>query len=382
VADLPSRRDLFQTGRRSIVTTSGVRINPRVIDIEGSDINIILGAMALMGEEVVASLAANMANLFVETAVGDCLDRVAFDRYQITRLPAAPATVTLTLTRPAFTFGAFTYAAGSRVQTAAGLQFATDVDVVFGATDLVKTVNATALVAGADGNAPTGSLTQFVDAPADTTLTVSNINIGVFGEPGFIPGGAAGGVEAETDPDFRSRILGFFPTVRRATQGAIQFGALQVPGVAVARASEVNNFFGAEVIPAGIVQLIIADRNGGFSATMLTAVRNKQLEFRALGIPVYVTGGNVVFQPVTWHVTYLAGINQQAAQEDLRAVTVAVAQFLNPGETLLRAALIAAARTIPGIVVGNDALVTPIADTETASITDLIRIQAIDITFT
>lgn len=381
MADLPSRTDLFQVGRRSLITTPGLRVNPKSVDVEGSDINVLLGAMSLMGEEIVSSVAVCMRGLFVETAEGDRLDRVAFDRYQLTRLPAAPATVTLTLTRPNASFGSFTYGAGSRVQTPSGTVFATDLDTVFGAADLTKTVTATALVAGPDGNVPAESITQFVDQPADASLTSTNEDIGTPGFADFIPGGAAGGVDAETDPEFRARILDFFPTVRRGTIGAIEFGARLVPGVAVARAIEIENLIGGQPIPACLVQLIVADRNGGFSQAMLQAVRDILIQFRAAGIPVQVTGGVVANQLVQWRIAFVSGFNQQKVQDEVRAVTSAVAQFLRPGEILYKSALIAAARTVPGAVIDANSLVAPLGDTVPADLTQLLRIPSENVSF-
>lgn len=382
MADLPSRTDLFQVGRRSLITTPGLRVNPKSVDVEGSDINVLLGAMSLMGEEVVASVAVCMRGLFVETAEGDRLDRVAFDRYQLTRLPAAPATVTLTFRRPNAGFGAFTYTAGSRIQTPSGTVFATDLDTVFGAADLEKTAPATALVAGPEGNVPAETITQFVDQPADASLTSTNEDTG--GAPGaasFIPGGAAGGVDAETDPEFRARILDFFPTVRRGTIGAIEFGARLVPGVAVARAIEIENVIGGQPIPACLVQLIVSDRNGGFSQAMLQQVRDILIQFRAAGIPVQVTGGVVANQLVQWRIAFVSGFNQQKVQDEVRAVTSAAAQFLRPGETLYKSALIAAARTVPGAVIDAASLVLPLGDTIPVDLTQLLRIPTENVSF-
>lgn len=367
MSDLPNRVDLFRVGRRSIVTTSGLRINPKVIDTEGSDVNILLGAASLMGEEAIAALATCMRGLFVETAESDALDRVAFDRYQLSRLPAGPATVDLTLSHTAGPTG--TVPSGTRVSTVGGTQFSTNADVVFTATDASRTVSATALVAGPDGNVQAAALSRFVDQPFDATMTVTN------------PAGAAGGVDAESDVEFRSRILGFFPTVRRGTLGAIEFGARQVAGVAVARAIEILNTTAGGAVPACSVELIVADRQGGFSEPMLQAVRDILIGFRVGGIPVNVSGGIVQNVSVTWDIDFDAGVDQVRVREELRAVTVAVAQFLRPGEILYRSSLIAGARAVPGAIVAVGSLVVPVGDTVPTTNRHLIRINSTAITF-
>lgn len=367
--DLPTRRDFFAVGRRSIVTTPGLRINPKVIDIRGSDLNIVLGAMSVMSETAVARFASNFRAAWVETASRECLDRVAFDRYQITRKPANPASVSLRISRASVVNGAGTYPQGSRVQTSGGIIFALNTDAVFGALTTSITVDATALVSGPTSNVAANTLTSFLDAPYDSNLVVTNLT------------GAAGGTVSESDSEFKARILDFFPTVRRGVKGAIEYGARQIPGVAVSRAIEVTNP-DENLLPAGMVQLVIADRNGGASSVMIQAVKDRLLEFRALGIPVLVTGGEVIYEPVSWAgLQYASGLNTLEKQAQVRAVTVACTQFLAPGSKLLRSTLISAARTVPGVIINDDSLVTPAGDIIPATNVQMIRVRSTDVVF-
>jgi uncharacterized phage protein gp47/JayE len=365
---LPLRNDFFRIGRRSIVNTPGQRINPGVVDLPGSDANLIVGAMAVIAEAIMVAQASCARDTFSETAVGPGLDRVVFDRFSLSRFPATPATVTLVLSRPTAAYGAFTYPAGGRVQTAGGIQFATNTDAVFGALTLSVTVFATALVAGPSSNTSVSTLTAFVDNPLDTSLLVTNSE------------GAAGGTVAETDTQFRGRVRNFFPTIRRGTLGAIEFGALQVPGVAVATAIEAENPSG---LPAGLVQLVVGDRDGNASLQMLTDVRNILVTYRAAGIPVQVTGGLPVFQPVVWrNIAFVTGVDQALVIEQLRAVTSAVSTFLAPGDPLFRSRLITAAQTVPGAIINDQALASPAGDVYPATIEEVIRVRPIDVSFT
>jgi uncharacterized phage protein gp47/JayE len=366
---LLDRRDLFAIGRRSIVTTRNLRINPKVIDIEGSDVNIALGAMSMMGEETSSAFATCMRGLFVETAEHDALDRVVFDRYQETRLPAEPASVDLTLAFPA-AGPSGVYQAGNRVQTPDGTQFATDVDAVFTGAEQSVVISATALIAGPDSNVPKGTISQFVEQPFNTTMTVTN------------PDDAHGGVVQETDPDFRARMLGFFGTVRRGVLAAIEFGARKVAGVAVAKAYEtLNTNANGTAFPACMVQVVISDKNGGASSKMIRAVIDMLLTFRAAGIPVQVIAGVVRNESVAWKIAYLTGVNQPQAQAEVRAITVAVGQFLRPGDTAYRAALLAGARTVPGVVISADSLQLPLGDIVPVDNTQIIRFQPQDVAF-
>lgn len=365
---LPSRADLFAAFRRSLVISPTPRINPSVVDIAGSDLNLVAGGVSLMGEEIVAAVAACMLGLWVDTATGAALDRVAFDRTGLTRFPATPARIDLTLARPAAGAGG-TVSAGTRVQTTDGTQFSTDIDVVFAPADTTKTVTGTALVAGPDGNVGASLVTVFADAVFDATLTVTN------------PNGAAGGADAELDPAFRGRIRRFWPTIRRGTLGAIEFGALQVPGVAVARAIEIANVDTG--FPAAFVQLVIADEDGASTGALETAVANALLEFRAGGIPVQVIGGELVSPSpvIQWQLAFESGVDQVLAAAQVRAMSVAVASNLPPGVPLFRAALFAAARAVSGVIVSDTSLVQPIGDIVPAEPHLLIRIRPQDVYF-
>lgn len=364
---LPSRADLFTVFRQSLLAAPLSRLNPAVVDVAGSDLNLIAGAASLMGEEVSAQVAQCLLDCFSDTAEKDALDRLAGDRYGLVRLAATPSTVTLQFARPTAGAGAGVIQAGTRVQTPSGTQFATDVDLAFGSGDLTKTVTATALIVGPDSNTAPAQITGIVDAVFDATIAVSN------------PGWAAGGSDPESDAMFRGRIRAFFATLRRGVIGAIEFGARQVPGVAVATAYEVENSLTGD--PAGAVELIIADANGNASDTMVRQVKDVLLAYRACGIPVFVSGGTVVYQPVTWSFAIDTGYAQQAVRDEVAAVTVAVTQFLKPGQTLLRATLIAAAHTVPGVVLTDGSLAYPLADTVPASTNVLIRVRSTDITF-
>lgn len=365
--DLPTRLDLFAAGRRYIRLAPSTRIAQSIVDVVGSDVNLVVGAGSVMGEAITLSLASCFSGLFVETATDDNIDRLAFDRYGLTRFPATPATVLLTFSRVSFAGGAGTISAGTRVQTAGGLQFGVDTDTAVGATALSVTANATALVAGSDSNAPAGQLVQIVDSLFDGTFTVTNA------------AQAAGGAERESLSAFKGRIRGYFATLRRGTLGAIVFAALDTPGVAVASAFESTN--PSTGFPAAIIQLIVGDANGNSSPDVLQAVRDRLLEFRAAGIPVALSGGVVTFQPVRWLLSYATGIDSVATQADVQAVTVAVSQFLSPGETLHRSTLIAAARTVPGVIVSDYSLITPAGDIIPTDTFQVIRVRSTDVTF-
>lgn len=366
--DLPDRSDLFAAARRYAKAQPNTRINPAVIDVPGSNMNLIFGGASLMGEMISASWAKCIRGLFVSTAIGSQLDQVIYDRFGITRKPAAAATDDLVLSRPTFGAGGGTIPAGSRVTTPSGSIFALATDVVFGGTDLLRHGSGVAAIVGASQNVPAGSINAFVDQPFDSTITVNN-----NASP------AAGGTDQETDAQFRGRALSFFLTLRRGILGAIQYGATTVDGVSVATAFDIVN--PGTALPAGAVQLIVADDNGNASSLMIQAVINQMLEFRAGGIPVFVSGGAVNFQQVIYRLAFQAGVDTVAASEAVRATASAFSQFLRPGQSLLESDLAAAARAVPGVIFRADSLVVPVGDIDTTSNSQILRVRPQDISF-
>lgn len=349
--DLPGRRDLFAVGRRAIVDAEAPRINPKVVDVDGSDLNLVVNSGALMGEELSRSFGRCMAGLFVGTAKGAPLDRVIMDRTGglLPRKDASPATADVRIARPTSANGAGIVPATSRVTTPGGVTFTLDVDVAFGASDLFQDTTVTCTQTGPAGNVPAtaSGITRFLDQPYDSTMTVSQLE------------NAAGGAEREDDVRYAARYFGFFVSIRRGVLPSIRLAALEVPGVAVAAAAEILNGNG---FPAGAVQLYVADQDGNWSSSMLQAVRDNLLTYRAGGIPVFVGGGQVAYEAVSWKVAYESGVDTVTARNQLRAVTVAVAQFLDPDATLYRSSLIAGGRAVPGVVLGEASLLEPVGD--------------------
>lgn len=367
MADLPNRLDLFDVARRSVRLAPNTRLDPNEVDVAGSDINLVCGIGSVIGENLSAAFARCVRGQFFATARGSQLDRLAGDRLQMTRLPESAATIDLVLARPTFGAGGGTVSAGLRVQTASGTAFSIDVDVAFGPTDLSKPATATAVATGPTGNVPAGAINQFLDAPFDSTIIPSNASA------------AAGGAEVESDASFKGRIQGFFKSIRRGVLAAISFGATEVPGVAVATAYEITN--PGNGLPAGAVELIVGDANGNATLDMIQAVNDKMIEFRSAGIPVFVSSGNVVYEPVVWKLDFLTGVNTVAATADVRAVTSAITQFLPSGAGLYRGTLIAAAKTVPGVIISVDSLVAPAGDVFPVDNQHYIRVRPVDISF-
>ena len=362
---------MFAAARRALSTSNAPRVNPKVLDVEGSNLNLMANMAAMVGEELSRAFMMCVRGLFAATARGDQLDRYIMDRTggQLPRLGASPATVAINIFRATAGAGAGVVPAGTRITSPTGIIFALDADVTFSASDLFQLTTATCTQTGPIGRVPSALLNRFVDQPYDATMLPLSVE------------GAAGGVDEEDDVKYTARYFGFFPTIRRGILPALQQAALSVAGVEIATAIEIlNDTLG---YPAAANQLIVGDSDGGSSPTMLTQVRDKLLKYRTAGIPVFVVGGTAVYPSVTWSgLEYLTGIDTVAAQNAVRAVTVAVSQFLAPGEKLRRAALIAGAQAVPGVIVPEGALTVPTGDIVPATPSTLIRIRATNVTIT
>ena len=49
----PTASELFAVGRRAVVTTPNTKVNPAVVDVPGSNINLVVGTSAVLGQEIV-----------------------------------------------------------------------------------------------------------------------------------------------------------------------------------------------------------------------------------------------------------------------------------------------------------------------------------------
>lgn len=366
MADLPTRADLFQAARRSILASNAPRVNPKVVDVDGANLNLIANSAAVVGEELSRAFQGCVQGLFGETARRAKLDRYIMDRTggQLPRKGAKGATVAVTVSRPTSVNGAGSVPVGSRISSTEGVIFSLDAAVDFTNTALTMPGNATCTFTGPGGRVPAG-VARFVDAPFDATLTIAN-------------DASAGGVDEEDDVRYLGRYLGFFPTIRRGVEAAIRQAALEVTGVEIATVVEVVNL---NATPAGAGQLVVGDSDGNASPAMLQSVRDSLLAFRALGIPISVLGGTVAYQPVAWqNLSYLSGYDSLSVQASLKAVTSALTQFLNPNQLLYRADLIAAAKSVPGLVLASNSLLTPAGDIVPASTSTILRTRQSDVT--
>jgi uncharacterized phage protein gp47/JayE len=329
---LPTFRQLYDAGRAEVQAR-----DPRLTDwTEGSALDAVVGAGAVIADETLRGLVELFAAQFVDTATGANLDALAADRYGLGRKAATAAVGEVRFTRggsaalvviPAGTLVSAPTAAGARVRFRTTLE----VELAEGSAAVSAPVRCEAL--GVEGNAEAGAI-DLVDAPlaADPGLTVTN------------PARCAGGASAETDPQLRDRLRRFFTTVRRGTVAALEAGALNVPGVAFATVDE--QFIDHE--DGGYVGVYVGDPDGAGNAALAALVAAELERWRAAGVRVAVLPAERQELALAMELTISRGADQSALRGDVRAAVRAHLDGLGVGEPLrLSRVLAAALRTSP-----------------------------------
>lgn len=320
--DLPSRLDLYETGRRYLLARAR-NIDPSIVDVAGSDANLFVGSQSFMAHAVVRHLADRFAAHLIGSAQGEDLDRKLWDSYRLPRKGAAPAVTTVRFFRTNSTAGQGSIAAGRKIRSLTGVEYVTTTTASFAATQLEAYADVRATKAGKAYQVGRNQLRQIVDAASlfDPSLQVTN------DEP------AAGGEEREEDPDYRQRGKEFWPSARRGTLSAIAFGAKSIPGVASAEAVEVLDG-GAR--PARVVQLYIADSSGVASRALGAQVDAQLEDYRAAGIAVITATSLPQIVPVRLHLAFAAGVETAPLVELIRANVVGFVNSTPTNGTLYR----------------------------------------------
>jgi uncharacterized phage protein gp47/JayE len=366
--DLPTRATYFQIGETEVITRSagkppGQAMTVEAVRTDGSDANLIMASASGMADEVTRQLALRVGALFLDGAKGTDLDRLVADRWSpsIVRKEASPAVGEVVFFRVSGPLPAITIPATTRLRTATGIEFVTTATVTFAAGAVGPvTAPVRALLAGPAGNVAAATVNALVTQGIDPGLVVSN------------PEPMTGGDARETDARLRERARAFWLAARRGTLSAIEFGALTVAGVRQASAIELTDASG---LPDGRVQLFIADALGQANAALVAAVLAALVEYRAAGVVVQVIGATPIYQRVRFRLRFEAGVDTTRAFDLVRAATIARVNGLRPRATLPVSMLFEAARSVPGVIVLDDAILEPIGDVVPSG-SEVIRTRA------
>ncbi len=365
--DLITRADLYAIGR-NYVRSRAKKIDPSVIDVEGSDANLVVGGTSFMAAACVNQLGYASARMFLDGCEGDDLDRWAFDRYQLLRKGASPARTTVALSRVTTTAGAGIIPAGTRIGTLTGIEYITTAIAPFGINTTVSSVKVRAVQAGKATQVGAHALAKF-SVPQlifDSTISVDN------------PAPSAGGEDKEDDDLFKGRIRSFWRNARRGTLGAIEQGALSVPGVVSARAIEAVTTGG---LPARVVNLFFGDSSGVASDALGEDVRVELEEWRAGGITVLLWKSIPLSVDIALRLQFIANVDTATLTENIRNAIVVYVNSLPVNGTLSRGQLYSVLQRYEsdGLIVNEGMILTPTGDL-VPSVGQTIRITPENVT--
>jgi len=336
------------------VVQRSTKIDPAMVDVEGSDANIIVGVASVMADACIKQLGFRTAAHLLDGSEGDDLDRFAYDRYTLTRKGASAALTTVSVTRATTAAGAGSVPVGTRTVTDTGVEYVTITTANFGAGDKTSRADVRAVQAGKATQVGLGAIKRFADPGAlfDKTLQCTNDE-----EP------AAGGEDAENDDVFKARVRDFWRTARRGVLGAIEFGATTVPGIVSARAIEVVTPI-AGGLPARVVQLYVADSSGLASRALAQRVQTALDDFRAAGIAVIIFTSLPLLVTITLKLTFRANVDTASLTDQVRAAIVAFVNSLPVNGRLNRLDLGAVLRRFSedGLLTPEGTIVAPTGD--------------------
>lgn len=345
--DLPTRTDLLAIAR-TYIRTRAAKIDPNQVDTIGSDVNLFVGAMSVVANELVNQLAGQVLTLLIDGAEGEDLDRLAWDRYRETRKAASPSITSVVFSRLTNAAGAGAVLLGTRIQNDTGVEFMTTQVANLGATDLTAAaVTVQSVQAGSANKSDHDTIKRIVDIGPlwDKTLSVTN------------PTATAYGNDAETDEQFRARLHNLWVTARRGTLTAIEQGALETPGVASASAVEELS---ASAQPARLVMLYLADEDGLSDVNVTVDLE----EWRAGGIQVLKVHSIPEYVDIVLRLTFQAGKQTTVLTEAIRTAILGTVNRCAVNGTLYRAALLETLKsfTDDGLKPSNDSIVEPTGD--------------------
>jgi uncharacterized phage protein gp47/JayE len=320
MADLPTRLDIYALGRQYLLSKA-TQIEPSKVDVDGSNSNIFVGSTSVMIDAVTRQLGYSLSKTFLDGAVGEDLDRWAYDRYQETRKGASAALGSVRFFRSTTGGGAGSIPIGTLLTTLTGVQYETTTTASFGVSDFISAASVRATQAGKATEVGANQITRF-SKPAllfDQTMQVNNDLT------------TAGGEDAEDDDTFKLRLRKFWLTARRGVLSAIEQGATSVPGVVSASAVEALT---SGNLPARVVNLYIADSSAVASAELAALVAVQLGDYRGGGIPVIISTSIPTLVNLSVQVGFQAGVNTSVLADQIRASLVSYVNSLGVNQTL------------------------------------------------
>lgn len=245
---------------------------------DSSTVRHVLAAAARSDGEIYYQLTLLLQLFSIDTATGDDLDERAKDvQPSILKRRAATKAVGTVVFGRGTTVGTVTIPVGTKVKTPDGVVFSTTaVGSIADGDETSAGVPVLADVAGSSGRVSGNTVTKFVTKPSgvDTVTNPSSFS--------------TGGLDRESDDDFRARIKAFIAGLARSTVGALEAGVIGAQDeqsgrtVLFSRAVE-------DLARLGFVTLYVDDGSG--TAEQTTIAEDENLTFGFSGPPANTAVG-------------------------------------------------------------------------------------------
>lgn len=371
--DFPKSSDLARIAADAMLMNQQA-LSVNAVERPGSDANLLINAIAAMGEEIVAWAVLMFSGAFFGSATGQRLQRVGVDRTGLLPKEAAPARTVVQFATSAPNPTAFTIPQSTQLTVSTGQQFVLLQSTTFpaGSTGPIA-IYAQSTIAGKNqqiGAGPMSIVTPIPGAPAD--LVASS------------PAASAGADDAETPDRYRARLRAFFRTFEKGTRAALEEAAKGVPGVTDARSIAVLDTYGRA---QQMIEVSITDR---FTAGLVQQGANPpayQAQSQALAASVWqalqdtvaegaylrVQVAKVTMLPVTLQLRFRSDADFAFTTLVARAVIQQYINTLRGGDAFVYADAIAKLRTVRGLAIQGDEIALPPGDVVVGSALEVLR---------
>lgn len=281
---IPSFDDLYEAAKAELLART-----QRLRDFSpGSGLDATAGLSAILADQVIRYAARRFDALFIDRARGQDLDTLIEDRWPLSRHPALPSRVTVSVPRGGLEGDVVIHEdAVFRAQAADGTTFEFSPPQTQTLTESSSpTFIVFELLCTSEGratNLPSDGTTWEVVGLGDGT-DISSATL-TTQSPGFVEG-----ADVESDDAFRTRAKLYDATLVRATMEALLTGALSVPEVRLASVVEVALPVYSPLATFGILapRVYVGDTEGQGTTPMVAAVFAELRHWRAAGVNVTV----------------------------------------------------------------------------------------------
>lgn len=303
----------------------------------GSVTRTVLEAVASAIEEAYMYLYKFVLKFFISTSEGEWLDRRLED-LGMTRKLGSMAFGIITIGRDAASPIGISIPVGTVFEADNGAQFATTELATLPVGGISVNVSARAVAKGSNANLAAGTELKQIG------VAISGIDWAKVVE-------MTGGMDDETDEEYRNRVPAYFESLGRATEGAIKYAAMTVSGVTgvTVRANYPTKGWFTVYLDSSV------------DDTLLAAVKEKIDEYRGFCIQYTIERAVRVGVDIKMSINVLSGSDEVLTRQGVITALTDLVANLEMGEPLYIATIIQTAMNVAGVE--NVKLTEPTTDT-------------------